>query len=72
MKRIYTYGGRPTRRNLTVADMIALKGKVTLCQTCPANEEEATACAEVGSVSMLPREHEKLLEAFDVRPVFSR
>ena len=48
MKRIYTYGGRPARRNLTVADMIALKGKVTLCQTCPANEEEAAACAEVG------------------------
>ena len=48
MKRIYTYGGRPARRNLTVADMIALKGNVTLCQTCPANEEEAAACAEVG------------------------
>ena len=72
MKRIYTYGGRPARRNLTVADMIALKGKGTLCQTCPANEEEAAACAEVGAVSMLPHEHEKLLEALDVRPVFTR
>ena len=48
MKRIYTYGGSPARRNLTVADMVALKGKATLCQTCPASEEEAAACAEVG------------------------
>ena len=48
MKRIYTYGGRPARRNLTVADMVALKGKATLCQTCPATEEEAAACAKVG------------------------
>ena len=46
--RIYTYGGRPVRRNLTVADMIALKGKVRLCQTNPSTEEEAAACAEVG------------------------
>ena len=50
MKRkcIYTYGGRPARRNLTVADLIALKGNTRLCQTCPATEEEAAACSEVG------------------------
>ena len=47
-KRIYTYGGKPARRNLTVADMIELKGKVQLCQTNPSTEEEAAACAEVG------------------------
>ena len=48
LKRIYTYGGRPARRNFTVADMIALKDKTKLCQTCPATEEEAAACAEAG------------------------
>jgi len=48
LKRIYTYGGRPARRNFTVADMIALKGQVTLSQTCPATEEEAAACEAVG------------------------
>ena len=47
-KRIYTYGGKPATRDYTVADMIALKGKTRLCQTCPATEEEAAACAAVG------------------------
>ena len=47
-RRIYTYGGKPARRNYTVADMIALKGTVRLCQTCPATEEEAAACESVG------------------------
>ena len=47
-RRIYTYGGKPARRNLTVADLIALRGKTTLCQTCPATEEEAAACEAVG------------------------
>ena len=46
--RIYTYGGKPARRNYTVADMIALKGTRKLCQTCPATEEEAAACEAVG------------------------
>ena len=46
--RIYTYGGRPARRNLTVAQLITLKGKARLCQTCPATEEEAAACEAVG------------------------
>ena len=47
-RRIYTYGGKPARRNFTVADMTALKGGPKLCQTCPATEEEAAACAAVG------------------------
>ena len=47
-KRIYTYGGKPARRNFTVADLVALKGTTTLCQTCPATEEEAEACAAAG------------------------
>ena len=46
--RIYTYGGRPARRNLTVAHLVALKGRARLCQTCPATEEEAAACEAVG------------------------
>ena len=46
--RIYTYGGKPARRNLTVADLVALKGRARLCQTCPATEEEAAACEEAG------------------------
>ena len=33
--RIYTYGGKPARRNLTVAELVSLKGKTTLSQTCP-------------------------------------
>ena len=47
-RRIYTYGGKPARRNLTVADIIALKGVRKLSQTCPGTEEEAAACEEVG------------------------
>ena len=46
--RIYTYGGRPARRNLTVAHLVDLKGRARLCQTCPATEEEAAACEAVG------------------------
>ena len=47
-RRIYTYGGTPARRNLTVADIVALKGVRKLNQTCPATEEEAAACEAVG------------------------
>ena len=47
-RRIYTYGGKPARRNYTVADMVALKGQTWLCQTCPDTEEEAAACAAAG------------------------
>ena len=47
-RRIYTYGGKPARRNLTVADLVALKGNARLCQTCPGTEEEAAACEAAG------------------------
>ena len=84
-KRIYTYGGRPARRNLTVADLVALKGGARLCQTCPATEEEAAACEAAGidvlntSDADLPavragapaNEHEKLLEALESRRILS-
>ena len=48
LKKIYTYGGKPALRNLTVGDIIALKGKHKLSQTCPSTEEEAAACEAVG------------------------
>ena len=47
-KRIYTYGGKPARRNLTVADLVALKGTTKLSQTCPGTEEESAACEAAG------------------------
>lgn len=47
-KNIYTYGGQPARRNLTVADIIALRGKRTLTQTTADNAEEAAACEAAG------------------------
>ena len=46
--RIYTYGGKPARRNLTVAELITLKGKTRLSQTCPGTQEEAAACEAAG------------------------
>lgn len=46
--RIYTYGGEPARRNLTVAELITLKGKTRLSQTCPGTQEEAAACEAAG------------------------
>lgn len=49
MRRIYTYGGRPARRNLTVADIQANKAlgrKMT--QVSAATEAEAAACVAAG------------------------
>jgi 3-methyl-2-oxobutanoate hydroxymethyltransferase len=49
MRRIYTYGGKPARRNLTVADIQANKAagrKMT--QVSAASEAEAAACAAMG------------------------
>ena len=57
--RIYTYGGKPARRNLTVAEFIALKGTVKLCQTCPGTEEEAAAC-EAADIDVLSTSAEDL------------
>ena len=51
-RRIYTYGGKPAERNFTVADLVALKGKATLCQTCPGTQEEAAAC-EAAEIDVL-------------------
>ena len=68
--RIYTYGGRPARRNLTVARLISLKGTTRLCQTCPATVMDGHYPDAETSVSMSPDEHEKLLEALDARPNF--
>jgi len=48
MKDIYTYGGHPARRNLTVADIIAMKGKKKLTQVSAIDRGEAAACAEAG------------------------
>ncbi len=46
MRNIYTYGGQPARRNLTVADIIAEKGHRKFTQVSAANIEEAGACAD--------------------------
>lgn len=48
LKNIYTYGGFPAKRNLTVADIIALKGKRKLTQVSAINREEAAACEAAG------------------------
>ena len=70
--RIYTYGGKPARRNLTVADLVALKGCARLCQTCPATEEEAAACEAAGidvlntSDADLPAVRAGALETFTI------
>ena len=48
MKNIYTYGGFPARRNLTVADIIAAKGQKKLTQVSAVTREEAAACAAAG------------------------
>lgn len=48
MKRIYTYGGFPATRNLTVADIKAGKGKRKFVQTTAVNRIEATAAQAAG------------------------
>ena len=71
-RRIYTYGGKPARRNLTVADLVAFKGKTKLCQTCPATREESAACEAVGidvlntSDADLPAVRAGALETFTI------
>ena len=51
-RRIYTYGGKPARRNVTVADLVARKGTTRLCQTCPSTAEEAAVC-EAAEIDVL-------------------
>lgn len=49
MKTIYTYGGRPEKRNLTVADIIANKASgQKMTQVNALDEEEARAIEESG------------------------
>ncbi len=48
-KKIYTYGGRPALRNLTVADIQANKAKgVKMTQVSAVTREEAAACEALG------------------------
>ena len=49
LKNIYTFGGEPARRQLTVADFIQRRGTGKFTSTVPGTEEEAVACAEAGS-----------------------
>lgn len=49
MKRIYTYGGQPARRNLTVDCLRRNKAAgVKMTQVSAVTEEEARACADMG------------------------
>ncbi|WP_424830161.1 3-methyl-2-oxobutanoate hydroxymethyltransferase [Ruegeria sp.] len=48
MKRIYTYGGQPADRNLTVADIIAAKGNTQFTQVSATDADEAAACEQNG------------------------
>ncbi|MDC1287535.1 3-methyl-2-oxobutanoate hydroxymethyltransferase [Gammaproteobacteria bacterium] len=45
LKNIYTYGGKPAQRNLTVADFIHDRGIRKFTSTVPGTQEEAEACA---------------------------
>ena len=45
MRRIYTYGGKPASRNLTIADLRAAKGTRKFTQVTVANADEAAAAA---------------------------
>ncbi|MEN8739463.1 MAG: 3-methyl-2-oxobutanoate hydroxymethyltransferase [Phaeobacter gallaeciensis] len=48
MKRIYTMGGSPAERHLTVADVIVSKGQRKLVQATATSIEEAQAAAAAG------------------------
>jgi len=48
MKNIFTYGERPAKRNLTIADLRECKGVRKLTQTNPTTEEESAAAVEAG------------------------
>ena len=48
MKNIYTWKAVPAKRNLTVADLQASKGKKILTQVTANNEEEALAAGVAG------------------------
>ena len=46
MRRIYTYGGKPASRNLTIADLRAAKGKRKFTQVTVSTADEAAAASE--------------------------
>lgn len=49
MRRVYTYGGQPATRNLTVADLRANKASgIKMTQVSALNGEEAAACEAAG------------------------
>ena len=49
VRRIYTFGGQPATRNLTVADLRANKSAgIKMTQVSALNGEEAAACESVG------------------------
>ena len=48
MKKIYTWGGKFSDRNITIADIIKSKGKKKLLQTTAINSEESAAAKEAG------------------------
>ena len=52
MKNIYTWDAKPARRNLTVADIKAKKGKEKLTQVTANTADEAHAAGEA-SIDML-------------------
>ena len=48
LRNIYTFGGEPAQRNLTVADFIGCRGTRKFTSTVPGTKEEAEACAAAG------------------------
>lgn len=48
MKKLYTFGGQAVERNLTVADLLAAKGKRVLTETTATTAEAASAAADAG------------------------
>ena len=48
MKKLYTWGGKFSDRNLTVSELLKYKGKKKFLQTTATNSEEAAAAKEAG------------------------
>jgi len=48
MKKLYTWGGKFSNRNITVSDLLKNKGKKKYIQTTATNVEESTAAMEAG------------------------
>ena len=67
MKRIYNWLAQPANRNLTVADIIASKGKKKLTQVKVNSAEEAYACgkAKIDMIVCAAKEVEMIREGND-------